>query len=72
MMRWDKVARGALIVVCVRDLSFHKSIHAHIYKLLFQCRTLKTGNGRGSQWMCRDGYCQPRSEFEMEMEQATE
>lgn len=28
--------------------------------------------GRGSEWMCRNGRCQPRMEFEMDMEQATE
>ena len=25
------------------------------------------GNGQGSQWMCRQGRCQPRSLFEMAM-----
>ena len=63
--------------MCFRDsrfISFHIPIHAHISKT--SCFNviviLSTGNGRGSQWKCRDGYCEPRSEFEMEMEQVTE
>merc|ERR1712051_61410 len=30
------------------------------------------GNGQGSQWMCRQGKCQPRSLFEMAMMEVTE
>ena len=30
------------------------------------------GNGQGSQWMCRQGRCQPRSLFEMAMNEVTE
>jgi len=30
------------------------------------------GNGRGSQWMCRNGQCEPRARFEMDIEQVTE
>ena len=53
-------------------ISFHTSIHAHISKTSCFNGVLSTGNGRGSQWMCRNGYCEPRSEFEMEMEQVIE
>ena len=61
---------------CGMCSSFDINIISYIYSCSYSCFNviviLSTGNGRGSQWKCRDGYCEPRSEFEMEMEQVTE